>query len=76
MKDMDFCCFNNILRYTLIECLSPPPPISILAFTLQYAPYVSRKVMFYGVLTHRHVSVMVSDIRRVGDGIDGGPSMT
>ena len=67
----------NFNIYTLIcDILSPPSPISILAVMLQYAPYVSRKVMFYGVLTHRHVSVMVSDIRRVGDGIDGGPSMT
>lgn len=53
-----------------------PSPITILAVMLQYAPSASRKVMFDGVLTHRHVSVMVSDIRGVGDGIDGGPSIT
>lgn len=68
--------YLNLRLDVLFMPFSTPPPISILAVMLQYAPYVNRKVMFYGVLTHRHVSVIVSDIRRVGDGIDGGPSMT
>lgn len=68
--------YLNLRLDVLFLSLPHPPPITILAVMLQYAPYVCRKVMFYGALTHRHVSVMVSDIRRVGDGIDGGPSMT